>query len=282
MTPNEPCLRALALIERRLFEPITFGDIACESGLSPFHFSRLFTALHGQGVMSYVRQRRLVGAAGRLLTQPRLRLVDLAFDCGFESQQAFTRAFTRLFGVSPGRFRQAGSPLRASGDIAMTPAIDLVLRPGVQHRGPFRAAGLMGRFDGESRGAIPTLWDRFVPLLPAPGQKGWTTYGLCWSGNLNKGFSYMAAVEIDQDAPPPKGLEVKDVPAQAYAAFRLSLDGGELHPQMAAALGEIWGDRLQAAGLKPAGGPDFELYPEHFDPSRKGAYVEFWIPVATD
>ena len=161
----------------------------------------------------------------------------------------------------------------------MTAAIDLTLHSGVQRRGALRLAGLAGQFDGETRGAIPTLWDRFVPRLPVPGQAGWATYGLCWSGDLDKGFNYMAAVELAPDAPAPEGLEMMEVPAQAYAAFRLNLNGGELHPQMAAAMDEIWGRRLTEAGLKPFAGPDFEFYPEHFDPRRPGAYIEVWIPV---
>lgn len=279
MSRAEPCRRALALIERRLFEPITLGEIAVESGLSPFHFSRLFTALYGQSVMTYVRGRRLAAAAGRLLVEPDVRLVDLAFDCGFESQQAFTRAFTRLFGVSPGRFRAGRLPLPTQRDIVMPSSIDLSIVPGVQRRGAFTVAGLAGRFDAETRSAIPTLWKRLMPLLPAPGQKSWVTYGLCWSGELEQGFDYMAGVEVDPGAAAPAGLEVKAVPDQAYAVFRLTVSGGPLHPQMVAALGEIWGERLQAARLKPSGGPDFEFYPEDFDQDRPGSVVEFWIPV---
>ncbi len=279
MSLTDPRQRALALIERRLFQPLTLGELAAESGLSPFHLCRLFTAVLGEGPMAYVRRRRLVGAAARLLAQHEIRLVDLAFDCGFESQQAFTRAFTRLFGVSPGRFRQGRGPLQTPGDPVMTTSVDVALRPGLQHRPAFRAAGLHGRFDSSTRGAIPTLWDRFVPRLPLPGQAGNDTYGLCWSGDLDKGFEYMAAVALDPGAAVPEGIDVKDVPAQAYAVFRLTLSGEELHPQMAAAMNRIWGGWLQEAGLKPRGGPDFEFYPAGFDARRKGGWVEMWIPV---
>jgi AraC family transcriptional regulator len=275
----EPLERALALIERRLFEPITFSDVATESGLSPYHFSRLFTAITGESVMVYVRRRRLVGAAARLLVEADLELVDLAFDCGFESQQAFTRAFTRLFGVAPGRFRRAPHPLRESGANPMSETIDLSLRPGLQHRDAFRIAGLSGRYDGQTRSAIPVLWDRLIPRLPVAGQSGAQSYGVCWSGDLVQGFDYMAGVELSPDAAEPDGLEVKQVPAQDYAVFRLTLSGAELHPQMAAAMAQIWGERLQASGLTPSGGPDFEFYPDDFDARRKGGWLEVWVPV---
>ena len=57
--------RILADIERRLFEPLDLAGLARTCGLSPFHFSRLFTAASGESVMAYVRRRRLVAAARR-------------------------------------------------------------------------------------------------------------------------------------------------------------------------------------------------------------------------
>jgi AraC family transcriptional regulator len=279
MKRNEPLERALALIERRLFEPIAFSDVAAESGLSPYHFSRLFTAITGESVMVYVRRRRLVGAAARLLVEPDLGLVDLAFDCGFESQQAFTRAFTRLFGVAPGRFRRAPHPLREQGANPMSETVDLAQLDGVQHRDAFRVAGLSGRYDGQTRSAIPVLWDRLIPRLPVAGQKGGRSYGVCWSGDLEQGIDYMAGVELEAGAPQPEGLEVKEMPAQDYAVFRLTLSGAELHPQLAAAMAQIWGERLQSSGLTLSGGPDFEFYPDDFDARRKGSWLEVWVPV---
>lgn len=105
----------LAWIEARLDEPLTLDAIAAQAGLSPYHFSRLFTARMGRSVMAYARGRRLIRGARRLVAEPDIKLIDLAFDGGFESQEAFTRAFRRLFGVSPGRFRQ-GFSLHPSKD----------------------------------------------------------------------------------------------------------------------------------------------------------------------
>ena len=103
--PTDPFIALVAWIEQQLDDPLTLERIALRAGLSPYHFSRLFTARMGRSVMAHVRGRRLVRGARRLCDEPDLKLVDLAFDCGFESQEAFTRAFKRVFGVSPGRFR---------------------------------------------------------------------------------------------------------------------------------------------------------------------------------
>ena len=113
-TPAATAARRLATtlrwIEDRLDQPLTLDAIAAQAGLSPWHFSRLFAAAFGTGVIAHIRRRRLARAAIRLAGEPGLRLVDLAFDTGFESQEAFTRAFSRQFGVPPGRFREGCSP----------------------------------------------------------------------------------------------------------------------------------------------------------------------------
>ena len=101
-------LAAIGWIKAHLFEPMTVKSIADHAGYSASRFSRGFTRLQGESVMSYVRGRRLEAAMGRLLAEPDLRIVDLAFDSGFDSQEAFTRAFVRAFGHPPGRLRTPG------------------------------------------------------------------------------------------------------------------------------------------------------------------------------
>ena len=85
----------LAYIDGNLSEPINVTELAAVAGFSPYHFSRLFTARFGESVMSYVRTCRLQAAANKLIGDAPPTLAQLSFDCGFESQEAFTRAFRR-------------------------------------------------------------------------------------------------------------------------------------------------------------------------------------------
>lgn len=118
--PRDPLTETLRWIEQHLDDPLTLDRVAAAAGLSPYHFSRLFTARMGRSVMAHLRGRRLVRGARRLVDHPDLALVELAFDCGFESQEAFTRAFKRVFGVSPGRFRRGSSVNPIEGQFPMT------------------------------------------------------------------------------------------------------------------------------------------------------------------
>ena len=83
----------LAHVEAHRDAPLTVAKLANVAGLSPYHFSRVFTARFGMSVMSYVRDCRLQGAALKLAGEAPPSLTELAFECGYESQEAFTRAF---------------------------------------------------------------------------------------------------------------------------------------------------------------------------------------------
>src|SRR4051812_42530188 len=111
----------LAYIEAHRFEPMTVTELASVAGFSPYHFSRLFTARFGESVMSYVRTCRLQAAALRLTGDSPPTLIDLAFECGFESQEAFTRAFRQRYGVPPGQF-QRRELLRQPVERSMSPS----------------------------------------------------------------------------------------------------------------------------------------------------------------
>ena len=274
----------LTHIEANLFEPLSVGGLAAVAGLSPFHFSRLFTARIGESVMSHVRRKRMLYAAARLLGDRPPALAELAFDCGFESQEAFTRCFKQVFGVTPGRFRRDGDQSQIMMERRMptlaTAKPNLALLEGIKHRDAFTVAGLSARIEGANKQVIPTLWPRLFQHLPIAGRKGGEGYGVCWGADLKEGsFNYMAAVEIEPGARPPEEFTTLKIPAQSYRVFRLTLDGGEIHPQMKAAVEEIWSERLPKSGWRLTSGIDFEFYGADFNPTAAGAVIDIHVPV---
>ena len=279
-------------IEANLDWALCLGDLAGAARLSPYHFTRLFTGRYGLSPMAYVRVRRLEAAAERLRNGRRITLIDLALDFGFESQEGFTRAFSREFGISPGRYRDGERPapkvatktemlaMRTEG----LPAANLTQAPAPARKPGLRIAGLGRDFSEATVAGIPALWREFEPHLPLPGQTGGGTFGVCCAGpgeqSLQHSLRYVAGVEIAADFEPPPGLELIDLPPRSYLVFRQVLSGGPLHPQMQAAVREIWGERVPQSGRTLArGAPDLEVYPDDFQPDRAGAWVEWWIPV---
>jgi len=271
-------------IEANLFEPLSVRGLAAVAGLSAFHFSRLFTAQIGESVMSHVRRKRMLYAAARLLGDRPPALAELAFDCGFESQEAFTRAFKQIFSVTPGRFKRDVAQSQAMMEKQMSTLTaakpNLLLLDGVTRREAFTVAGLSARIESDNKQVIPRLWPRLMQRLPLPGQKARAGYGVCWGADLKEGsFNYLAGVEIESGATLPKGFTALPIPAQSYRVFRLTLDGGEIHPQMKAAAQEIWMERLPKSGWKLKPGIDFEYYGEEFDPTVPGAVIDIHVPV---
>lgn len=285
-SPRSDTLSAtLIWIEQQLDRPLCVERIAVRAGLSPYHFSRLFSARTGHGVMAHVRARRLLRAARRLTDEPRLRLLELALASGFESQQAFTRAFKRLFGVAPGRFRRGFdlTPIESHYPMSLPPlpAADLSRLPDVR-LDAFELAGFSRQFDADNKSGIPQLWARLIGSLPLAAQlPSPDSYGVIRSVDRAAGsFRYMAAVAVKPGAALPAGFERLAIAAARYAVFRIRLNGGPLHPQIRAAMATIWGELIPAAGLKLAGLPDFERYDGRFAPDQPGASIDYHVPLA--
>ncbi len=99
--------RARALLDNRSPENVSLDELAREAGLSPFHLVRVFTASVGLPPHAFQQQRRL-DAARRLLraSSRTVRLADIAQECGFADQSHLTRAFKRVYGVTPGAYRK--------------------------------------------------------------------------------------------------------------------------------------------------------------------------------
>jgi AraC family transcriptional regulator len=271
----------LAYIQAHRDEPVTVAELARVAGFSPYHFSRLFTARFGASVMDYVRTVRLQGAALRLTGDAPPALVELAFDCGFESQEAFTRAFRRRYGTAPGQFKRNALKQQQPMEKPMsTAAADVELQKDLVARGAFTVAGPAALFTEGNKSGIPALWPRLIRALPLSGQAGARTYGVCKMMDKQEGcLKYLAGVEVAGEAPLPDGFERVALEARTYAVFRLVLDGSALHPQMQAAMPKIWGELLPRSGFKTVPAPDFELYPSDFEPMRKGSYVDMHIAV---
>jgi AraC family transcriptional regulator len=271
----------LAYIEAHRDEPMTVAELAAVAGFSPYHFSRLFTARFGTSVMGYVRDCRLQAASLRLTGDNPPALIDLAFDCGFESQEAFTRAFRRRYGVPPGQFQRDALRLQPMERKMPAPGnANVVMLPELVTRAAFAVAGVGALFTEDNKSGIPGLWPRLIRELPLKGQVDARTYGVCRMVDKQEGsLRYVAGVEVTGDAALPDGFERIALDTHTYAVFRLVLDGTMLHPQMQAAMPKIWGEMLPKSGFRTVPAPDFELYPADFEPNRKGAYVDMYIAI---
>ncbi|GAK52721.1 transcriptional regulator, AraC family [Candidatus Moduliflexus flocculans] len=99
--------RVITFITEHIDEELSLETLAKEAYFSPFHFHRIFTALVGETPNVFVNRLRVERAAW-MLTHPGAKsITQIAFDCGFSSSAAFSRAFKQAFGVSPTEWRRS-------------------------------------------------------------------------------------------------------------------------------------------------------------------------------
>src|SRR5690606_19808756 len=97
--------RALEAIATHLDDALELEALAASAGLSPFHFHRVFRGMVGETPMELARRLRLERAAFQLVSTE-LSVTQLAFAAGYETHEAFTRAFRAHYGLSPSDYRR--------------------------------------------------------------------------------------------------------------------------------------------------------------------------------
>jgi len=276
--------RAVDYIERRLTEPFTLDDVAAAAGLNRFALHRLFGAALGESLKGYVRKRRLTEAAGQLRGTDR-RILEVAMEAGFGSQEAFTRAFSAYFGVPPGRYRRDASLRGQPGLLRATPRSLAHRARGVTHEPrlvertePLRLVGWGVGADFEDDTPIVALWEAVLEALERGGGVPETLYGVAAASQerLELGpeqtLAYVAAVEDGGAVFGARALEVTVEPG-LYAVFdhRGPLD------QIVETVNYAWASWLPRSGRR-AMGCDLEVVPREAMASEEPR-MELWVGV---
>jgi AraC family transcriptional regulator len=161
-------------IEANLDFDLEISDVASAAGLSQWHFQRIFKALTNETVKTYIRSRRLAVSLDKLLSTQE-RILDIAVAAGYESQEAFSRAFKLSFGMTPNEYRKLGDRslfLRKVGideDYLLHIHRNVSLQPTFVVQEPMLLVGLSTRFygvDSEKNNIgerLPVLWAQFLP-----------------------------------------------------------------------------------------------------------------------
>jgi AraC family transcriptional regulator len=137
--PNSPKLanldyvdrvnRAVDYVTRNLDQPLRLEEVAKAACFSSYHFHRIFRALMGETLASFVKRVRLERSVYLLSHRNGASLTEIALACGFSSSSDFSRSFRAQYGAAPSRF-DIGQ-FRLSGRKALEVAS---IPPGERHK----------------------------------------------------------------------------------------------------------------------------------------------------
>jgi len=281
--------RAVSFIEKSLFdEDLSLTRIAREAGLSPYHFHRTFQTLAGEPVAEYVKKRRLDTAA-ELLAQTDRRILDIAVECGYASQEAFARAFSKAFGWPPGVFRRIKPPRKRyrridalggepSGFPPAPPRFETIERR--RGYGLGKRITLSGYAGARS---IMGLWKEFCRRTEAfPRVEELYGLGIYDLGEFlldGDSFEYFACVHLDPCASVPEDFGEREIPGGLYAVFEY--DGPPR--RVRDAFNHIFGVWLPCAPYRmrtdPYGSIGFERYKTDETRGSVNRTMSIYVPV---
>lgn len=274
---------ALDYIEENIENDITSDDIAKIAYSSKFHFLRLFNMLTGMTLGDYIRQRRLSLAAKDIMSS-NMKIVDISYKYGYETPEAFSKAFKKLHGISPSKARKKGESLKAIPPISFQISVKGEKRMDYKiiEKKEFKITGISRRVtskNDENFKIIPKFWDEICSngtlkeLNKSASDLG--TLGVCYAYNKEQEeFSYMIGVEGDNI----QGLdeyEVLNVQDCTWAVFESI---GPLPHAIQKVTNNIFSEWFPATKYEHADAPELEVYLPG-NPNAEDYKCEVWIPV---
>ncbi len=95
---------AIQFLQDNYMNEISLEDISARSNLSPYYFSRLFARFTGMNFKEYLNRIR-IEKAENLIKANRKSIIDISFECGFNSVRTFNRTYKAIKGIPPTKAR---------------------------------------------------------------------------------------------------------------------------------------------------------------------------------
>lgn len=285
MSYVERVQRSVDFIEQNLREDITLDGIANAAAFSPYHFHRVFSLTVGETIKNYIRKRRLTEAAYELRDSNR-RILDIAFEYRFESQESFSRAFKKLFSVSPAIYRSLTKYPKFYEKKVLTEegimhrAKGIEVKSEIINKETFWVVGMEYRGSKEHHGEIPKLWGKFDGRSKeiSNRQGKVVSYGVCFStpSMLQKDeFYYMASVPVTSSDDVPEGMVAKEIKGGDFVVITHK---GPIS-KISDTLDYVYGSWLPKSGFDPDDRANLELYDQRFKFEDPESEFDILVPI---
>jgi len=269
-------LRVQQHLEAHLDEPITPAELARAAHFSLHHFHRIFRALLGETLMQHVRRLRLERAA-RQVRSSKDRLLEVALEAGYESHEAFTRAFVDRFGITPSEYRAEPSHRLAAWERRRDdlPSIEVSVRKQPALRVAYR----------RHRGGYATIHEFWRNMMTWAGDRGLADasapfYGVCPDDpevTAEAQLRFDACVRVESHFEPDATVAIGQIPAGTYA---IGVHVGPFE-HLAETYLDVIGRWFPSSGYELSAAPVVEHYlddPATVAPSE--LRTEIWVRVA--
>ena len=272
---------AIDYLEAHLEDEISYDCAAQIACCSTYHFQRMFSYITGVPLSEYIRRRRLTLAAFALQAGG-CKVIDAALKFGYESPEAFSRAFKKLHGIMPLSARDMGVSLKAYPRMSFSITVNGVveMKYHITQREAFRVFGICADISTDQETAfeqVPKFFrkcdDDLVPdeINKRLGRfSDHHTISALYDYSEHT-FKYMLCQFLPKDISIPEKFTVLDVPAATWAVFDVP-DG-----EMQAMWRRIWTEWFPASGYESVEGVQFEMY--YGLASHENVFGEIWIPV---
>ncbi len=291
-TYHERILRVLVHIQRNLDEALDLESLAHVAHFSPYHFHRIFRSIVGESVKEHIRRLRLERAAVHL-KHTDAKVTSIAFQAGYETHEAFTRAFGTMFGASP-------SDYRSGHQAAMPPVANRVhyeTNPETLTFEPYKG-GAPVDVRIETIDPVPVAFMRHVGPYHEVGAAFQKLMG--WAGPrglIGPGVSSIGVYHDDPEVTPPDKLRADacisvrpDFEPEGEIGFQ-TLAGGAcavaVHRGPYEKLPDVYraliGEWLPASGRELRAAPPMEFYRNSpMDTKPEDLYTEIYLPLASE
>lgn len=286
MEPLKQLNLAMQYIEANLASDIDFQRVAQLAGCSEYHFRRMFSFLSGMSPSEYIRRRRLSQAAVELQNSS-IKVIDLAVKYGYESPDAFARAFQGLHGVTPTEARLEGVVLKAVPPMTFQLTIQggNAMEYRIVEKEAFYIVGLHRRVSLIYNGVNPeiaAMWQSLTEdgIKDLKERSTIEPRGLI-SASVNFTEGRAEGTELDHyigvatDNSDAEKWEILSVPASTWAVFTAR---GKFPDELQSVWGRIYAEWFPVSGYEVSAGPEI-LWNESKDTSLPNYHSEIWIPV---
>lgn len=277
---------AINYIENNLEDKMDYEKIARAACSSVYHFQRMFSFITNIPLSEYVRRRKMTLAAFELQNSD-IKIIDLALKYGYESPEAFTRAFQAVHGITPTSARRNGANLKAYPRISFQMSMkgDSEMNYKIVQKEAFQVYGVERIFDtkdGENLREIPQFWlelrdnGEYKKLQNSANYPHTILNSICGYKEIEGSkFPYMICT-LKTPLSDTQGYTVVDVPASTWAVFvnePHSIE--ETSKEIQSLVSRVYTDWLPTSNYDIDPGFEFEMY---YTINEK-FYEETWIRV---